>query len=201
MRGIAVGAVLAVATLARADAPYAREARVAHLGEALAALRTLGADGRRALELDLHTGVRTQCHTPGHPTTTCMIWVAVGTCNQRPDRELCQAASDVILTNQHAETDLVDESTRMRLVRTSSDYHAAVNAELWSRYALLAAELALSPPAADLATRIDRFCTDRDRTVHRCASGAKACVPSLAWQRCASELAWYVASHDARADR
>jgi hypothetical protein len=187
--------VLLVAT-ARADAPYVREARIAHLGRAMTALRALGADGRQALELALHTEVRTRCRV--HPTIACMIEVARGVCNERPE---CLAASDVILTNQHAEAALVDESTRMRLVRTSSDYHAAVNAELWSRYALLAAELALAPPAADLATRIDRFCTDRDRTVHRCAPGAKACVPSLAWQRCASELAWYVASHDAKADR
>jgi len=197
-RAIAVLAVILASTVARADpAPYAREPRIAHLVRALDGLRALGTAGRRAFELELHTGVRTKCRATGRPaTTTCMIAVARSHCVQRPDPTACMAASDVILTNQHAEADLVDEQTRMRLVRTSSDYHAAVTAELWRRYALLAAELVLGSASTDLPARIDRFCTERDLTVHRCAPGAKACVPSLAWQRCVSGLAWYVASHE-----
>jgi hypothetical protein len=202
--GRAMVAVLAVvaATSRVADAQppatYAREARVAHLSRALDALRALGAEGRKALELALHEGVRAKCRAAGRPpTTACMVEVARAVCGARGgDPAACTAAADVIVTNQHATDDLVDEQTRMRLVRTSSDYHGAVNGELWSRYALLAAELALHDGPGSDAERIDRFCATRDREVHRCAPRAKACLPSVAWQRCAGGLAWYVASHE-----
>jgi hypothetical protein len=175
---------------ARAEpATYARDARVAHLDRAVEALRSLGPDRRRALELALHEGVRAKCRASGRPATTaCMIDVARALC-EAPSAGLappaCTAAADVILTNQHATDDLVDEQTRMRLVRTSSDYHG-----------LLAAELVLFDGAGSEASRIDRLCAERDRAVHRCAPAAKACVPSVAWQRCAAGLAWYVAAHD-----
>lgn len=96
-----------------------------------------------------------------------------------------------MLTNQHAEYDLVDEKTRVRLVRTSSDYHAAITAELRAMFALLAAELVLAGDDGDLATRIDRFCATREAV--RCAPNARGCVPSLAWQRCAAGLVWFTA--------
>jgi hypothetical protein len=138
----------------------------------------------------LHDGIRTQCR---NVTTACLGEVARRACGGKPG---CLAAADLVLTNEHAETDLVDEQTRMRLVRTSADYHAAILGELRGRQALLAAELALTPPG-ETAARIDRFCVERDREVHRCAPGDRGCVPSLPYQRCAAGLVWYVASDGA----
>ena len=109
---------------------------------------------------------------------------------------LCVAAADVVLTNQHAESDLVDEPTRIRLVRTSADYHAAIVRELAARQALLAAELVLAPPA-EAGARIEALCTRRDRDVHRCAPNAGGCVASLPYQRCAAGLVWFVATDGA----
>lgn len=187
--------VLALVLLGRtvAAGPYARGTRVAHLERALAGLRALG-DERTALEHELHEATRTKCGATA-PTTSCAREQALAVCASKPSRDDCLAAADVIVTNQHAANALVDELTRVKLVRTSTDYHAALAAELHALFALLAAEFALAVPGrdADLPARIDRFCSERDRAVHRCAPGARACVPSLAWQRCAAGLTWYIA--------
>lgn len=190
MRALVV--LLCVTSAARAD-PYARDARVAHLGRALAALRAMGADGRIAFEHQLHDGVRVRCRQ-ATPTTACLSEVAQAVCGGDAGR--C-AAADVVLANEHAASDLVDEQTRMKLVRTSSDYHAAILRELDARFGLLAAELVLAD-GGDVAAGIDRFCAERDRQVHRCEPGAKACVPDLPWQRCAAGLVWYVVTHGAQ---
>jgi hypothetical protein len=186
--------------------PYASDARRAHLARAIDAIRALGGDGRRAFERELHEATRVRCRPTAHPaTTTCAIEVARTTCAGKPDPAGCLAAADLVLTHQHAEHDLVDERTRVRLVRSSSDYHAAILDELRAQFALLAAELALAMPdpggapgdpvtaASQLAALVDRFCVERDREVHRCAPGAKGCVPGLPWQRCAAGLVWYIA--------
>jgi len=178
-----------LASLARADS-YGRDARVAHLGRALAALRAMGADGRVAFERQLHDAVRARCRQ-ATPATGCMSEVGRAVCGG--DGGKC-AAADVVLANEHAASDLVDEQTRMKIVRTSSDYHAAILRELDARFGLLAAELVLAD-GGDLAAGIDRFCTERDRHVHRCEPGAKACVTDLPWQRCAAGLVWYVVTH------
>jgi len=190
-------ALLACVATVHAE-PYAHDARVAHLGRALATLRALGAAGRQQLDHDLHAGVRARCPS-ATPAASCMAEVGRSVCATRAGTGDCAAAADVVLANEHAASDLVDEATRMRMVRTSSDYHAALNAELWTRYALLAAELALFEGGGDEAARIDRFCVERDRQVHRCDPGtAKTCVPNLAWQRCAAALVWFVAGHEGR---
>lgn len=181
---------------ASAEPAYAEPARIAHLRGALDALAKLGPE-RAKLELELHEAVRTRCRVnTTRPSTSCMIEVGARICAAKPDRAGCVAAADVMLTNQHAETDLIDDITRMKLVRGSTDYHAAVGAEMWARFALLASELVLAPPAAEPAARIDAFCTQRDRTVHACEPGAKACAPSIAYQRCAAGLVWFLANQE-----
>ena len=181
-------AVVVVVLAAVAQAAPAREARVAHLTAALAQLR---AGDPYALERALHEAIRTRCRTAASAaTTSCMIGVARELCGSRS----CLAAADIIITNQHAERDLVDEPTRMRLVRTSSDYHAAVLVELRARYAILAAELALARPEASLAAQIDRLCVERDRIARRCAPDAAACLASIPYQRCAAALVWFAST-------
>ena len=184
--------VILCALVASANAgPWARDTRVAHLNQALTVLR---ARDRATFERELHAATRLQCHATS-PTIACARTQARAVCNMKSDKQACLAAADIVLTNQHAANALVDELTRVKLVRSSTDYHAALLEELHGIYALLAAEFVLAAPGADtdVGARIDRFCAERDREVHRCAPGAKACVPSLPYQRCAAALVWYVA--------
>jgi hypothetical protein len=165
------------------SAPYARDGRVAYLAAALDAVRGLGDAGRAELERALYQGARDQCRAAlGTPVIACTIDVATAACAARGNPAGCAAAADVILTNQRAETEWVDEPTRMQLIGAGTDYHGALLGELDVRYGALAAELALAEPApltgADLAARIDRFCAGRDRGPD--------------WQRCAAALVWYV---------
>ena len=156
--------------------------RIAHLA---AAIDQLAAEPY-AFERAIYDAIRAKCGST--PATQCMLDTARGTCGAR-----C-AAADVIVTNQHAERALLDERTRIRLVRTSTDYHGGVLAELRNIYRLLAAELALEKPASSLAAQIDRFCVERDKSARRCAPNAPACLEHIAYQRCAAGLVWFVST-------
>jgi hypothetical protein len=179
----ALGLVLAAAGSVRADRPYARAARVVYLGRALAAVRDLGAERRRALEDELLRAGRSRCRaTLGARALDCLLATAAAACGARPpaERAACHLAADVILTNQLAEEELVDEDTRARLLEASGDFRGAMRAELRLRHAALAAELALARPTGDLPARVDALCADRAR--------------DLAYQRCAAAIVWYVGS-------
>jgi hypothetical protein len=171
---------LLLAAPAWAGGEYARPRRVAYLDRALAALRSLGAGGRRSLEEEVHAGARRRCRADRQtPSITCLIEVAGATCGARPvaARASCHLAADVIVTNLLAEEEMVDEGTRARLVG-QGDYRGRLRAALAARHRTLAADLVLAQPAGALPDRIDRFCTD---------------AGELAWQRCAAALLWYLA--------
>ena len=189
---MAIAAVLAmfvVATPSTATAAPSREARVAHIA---AALDQLKANDPVALDREVYEAIRVKCKpAPGSaPAVACMIAAAREVCAKRG----CGAAADVLVTNQHAERDLLDDLTRMRLVRTSSDYHAAVIAELRAKYALLAAELVLAKPEGSPAATIDRMCRERDQVARRCAPDEAACLGTIAYQRCVGALVWFTST-------
>lgn len=187
MRAKVVAAVVAIGALASAQpagapSPYAHDERVAYIQAALDAVGGL-ASRRDDLERALYQGAREQCRAAlATPTIACTIDVATAACASYADAVPCRVAADVILTNQRAESEWVDEPTRMQLIGAGTDYHAAVLAELDVRFGALAAELALAEPTAvtatGLAARIDRFCATRDRGPD--------------WQRCVAALVWYV---------
>lgn len=183
--GLTLIAVVAIGAAQPAgdESPYGRSSRVAYLTTALAGVRGLGDAGRTELERALYQGARDQCRAAlGTPVIACTIDVATAACAARGNPADCAAAADVILTNQRAETEWVDEPTRMNLIGAGTDYHGALLGELDVRFGALAAELALAEPAPltgpDLPARIDRFCGGRDRGPD--------------WQRCAAALVWYV---------
>jgi hypothetical protein len=164
--------------------------RVDHVARALAAVEQLGAAGRDKLDRDLHAVARAKCHADAAtPTPACLVEAATALCG---GDATCRAAADVVAANLRAETDWVDEPTRIRLVRTSTDYRAALSAELRRHHAALAAELALESTSSD-ATAIDRLCRERDRIVHACPTEDASCVPSLPWSRCVAALVWFMA--------
>jgi len=196
-RGITavVTVALALAGLPAAADPGPGLARVAHVAQALAAVRGLGPTGRDALDRALYAAARTQCRAEAAPpAAACLITAAHAACAADPERARCEVAADVVLANLRGAAALVDETTRFRLVRASSDYHAALAAELHRRYAALAAELVLGggANAGDDAAAIDALCARRDRALHACQPGDAACVPSLPWSRCVAALVWFV---------
>jgi hypothetical protein len=185
-------AVLIVVSAHSAASPAAHD-RIAHIDRALAAVRALGPAGRDALDRDVYTAARSRCHADtATPTAACLIEATRAQCATSPtDRASCEAAADVVTANTRSTSDFVDDATRVRLVRGSTDYRAALAAELRKRYALLGAELALASAGTDAAA-IDRFCRERDLAIHACAPGDAACLPSLAWSRCVAALVWFI---------
>jgi len=166
--------------------------RTAHVARVLTAVRELGPAGCAELDREIYTAARARCRADaGTPAASCLIDAARATCASAPDRARCEAAADVIVTNLRGATALVDDATRIRLVRGSTDYHAALAAELHRRYAVLAAELVLGGAGGD-ARAIDELCLRRDRALHACEPGDTACVPSLPWSRCVAALVWFV---------
>ncbi len=214
-------AIVALPAIARADdGAYKREKRVAHLGAAIDGMAAMGDGGRRAFESAIYDAVRATCR-PGNRAApiACLIAAARDVCAGKSvtnpsagsagagaavtsagDR--CLAVADVVVTNQHAEKSMLDEATRMRLVRESADYHLAVIAAMEARWAVLAAELSLVAPTGSLAERIDQVCRERDREVRPCSAaegngmaansgGMPTCVGTIAYQRCAAGLVWF----------
>jgi hypothetical protein len=179
---------IAAAAIAQpAPPPYAHPARVEYLARALAAVQGLGAEGRRTLERELYQGARARCRAAlATPSIACTVELATAICAPRADAAACRLAADVILTNARAETELVDEATRMKLVGSSTDYHTALLAEVAARHGALAAELVLAEAApitaATLPARIDRFCAHREQGPD--------------WQRCVAGLLWFVGSQE-----
>jgi hypothetical protein len=198
-RAIVVIAALATSSAIAQDAPaiYAKRERAAHLDRALSMFLSLGPDGTRTFESEVYEAVRTRCKPSGlqSPASACLASVGESVCAGKD--AWCVPAADIILTNLHAENAFVPETTRMRLVATGADYHPAMLAEMRKRQAILAAELVLAAPGSKAdGARIDAFCADRDREVVACEPGAKLCVPSIPWQRCAAGLVWYVSTKD-----
>jgi len=174
--------VLVLAHSARAD-------RVEYLSRALSAVHGLGPSGRDKLERDLYDASRTRCHADvATPTTACLADAARTLCHD----DMCKAAADVVAANLRAAPDWIDEATRAKLVRSSTDYRTALFAELQHRFGALAAELALA--GGRDAPAIDKLCRERDRAVHACRDDDPTCVPSLPWSRCAAALIWFVGS-------
>jgi hypothetical protein len=200
-RWLAISVVLGqlVATSHRRPAVAQPQPRADHVRAALAAVRALGPGGRGRLDRALYDAARTQCRADTSAASVgCLIAVARAACAAAPDRAPCEAASDVIVTNLRSVNGFVDEATRVRLVRGSTDYHAALAAELHRRYAVLAAELVLRGAGGstdETAAAIDELCAGRDREIHACrsigAAGDPACVPSLPWSRCVAALVWF----------
>ena len=109
----------------------ADDARTSYIAGALDAVRSLGAQ-RAQLETDLYQA----CRQAG----ACSDAIVEARCHRD---SACTAAADIIVTNLRAANSWVDQNTRAQLVRSSTDYHAALLGELRKRYAALAAELVI----------------------------------------------------------
>ena len=183
--------VLAIARVASAD-----PARVDYVSRTLAAVRDVGPARRAEIELAVYSFARARCNADaGVPTVACLAAEARALCT---GDARCVLVADVAIANLRAANDWVDAPTRAQLVRSSSDYRAALAVELHHRYAALAAELALLAPGPGDAASIDQLCATRDRVVHACRDGDTACIPSIAYARCAAALVWFVGGSSSR---
>lgn len=201
---VVLAACAALAAFAgEAGSAAAEPGHAGYVSRALTAVRALGPAGRDDLDRALYDTARSQCHADAAPpSAACLIDAGRAACARAADRASCEVAADVVAANLRGQNALVDEATRIRLVRGSADYRAALAAELRRRYAVLAAELVLAGPGAapgatpgagDEAQAIDELCQRRDRALHACQAGDAACVPSLPWSRCVAALVWFVA--------
>jgi hypothetical protein len=190
VRAALVGLLLALLVGLAGAGPYAAEARVAGIGQALDALQTWPAARTRELADRLRAGARTECQAGyGAPPVSCVIDVATAVCAARaPDEQgSCRLVADVMVTNMLGEDELVDRARRVELMSAGDDFRGAMEAELTGRYAALAAELLLERGGAaltDPAPAIDAFCAARART------------HAMAWQRCVAALVWYIGTYD-----
>jgi len=195
-RGVVALIALAVGSIADRDAMAEPLRHTAYVARALAAVRGLGPAGCDELDRTLYAAARSQCHADsGTPTVQCLIGAARAACAAGAgggDRARCEAAADVVVANLRSQTSLIDDATRIRLVRGSADYRAALAGELHRRYAVLASELVLAGAGDDEAQAIDALCAQRDRELHACQAGDAACVPSLPWSRCVAALVWFI---------
>jgi len=149
--------------------------RTSYIATALDAVHALGAK----LEPDLYQACR--------QANGCTDAIVETRCH---GDAACTAAADIIVTNLRAAPSWVDQTTRAQLVRSATDYHAALSLELRKRYAALAAELVIG--ANGTAASIDHLCATRDHDVHACTTGDTACVPSIPWTRCVAALVWFI---------
>jgi hypothetical protein len=179
-----------VILLLGSTAAHAGPDRGGYVGRALAAVRALGAEGRIKLDRALYEASRQKCRADVEtPKPECLIEASRAICAGDAS---CALVADVIATNLRGTNELLDEATRVRILRKSPDYRSGLTAELANRYAVLAAELVLAGNRKEEGAAIDQLCVQRDREVRACEAGAKACMPSLPWSRCVAALVWYV---------
>jgi hypothetical protein len=157
--------------------------RLASAGDARTSYIATALDAVRARDPQLEPDLYQACRQAG----ACSDAIVDARCHHDV---ACTAAADIIVTNLRAANSWVDQNTRAQLVRSATDYHAALLVELRKRYAALAAELVIG--ANGSAEAIDRLCATRDREVHACTAGDRACVPSIPWTRCVAALVWFV---------
>jgi hypothetical protein len=175
----------AAAPLAASSTGYDPPVRVAHLKEALGAVR---AERRDVLtQIYEYVGVmeRGACASEiERLRVECLITAAQKFCRSRG--RVCDVSADVIVSNVLAETQLVPSERRYEIMRRHSDYRPELVREIRRIQGALAADFRLSKGrAADdqkLSENIDGYCR------------ATADSSRLAWQTCASSLVWFIAT-------
>lgn len=194
MATAAVVAAIAVQVGAmRADdgSLYVRDARVAYIGGALAAIDRLGPAGLDARYREVLQGSRSVCRADfAEPTLSCMLGMAQDQCAALPadQRADCQVMSDVIVTNMLGEKEFISDAERLGLMNEGDNFRNALLVMLRDRYAPLVTGLALSPgfhSGEGLAPAIDEFCEVYTSTRY------------LVWQRCVAAILWYIGTEDA----
>lgn len=166
-------------------AGYSPDARRDLIVETVDALVRSSPERIARIENAVYVASRSRCRAAfGTPTVGCVIDAARDSCRGESESERagCVSIADVAATNLLGETQLVGNRARFSLMNAGGDFREAMRGELRRRYALLAAEYAISSEFDPDAPRagLDAFCVEVGQT------------RDLPWQRCVAALAWYM---------
>jgi len=192
----ALACLLAMAATARAEPPQPTSPRIAYLAGLLEAVESTPQAQLINTGNYVYAIERNKCQAPNESLHVgCLLEAATRNCTQSDAaaREQCRRVSDVIVTNRLSEKTFLPEDVRYEIMGSHRDYRTQLARELHRRYALLVAELSMSPyfpgSAADrtsLAAGIEGYCRE--------VSGTR----ELAWQYCAAAVIWFIGT-DGRA--
>jgi hypothetical protein len=177
---------------ARADEPASddTDARVAYITGLLEAIRASDPAALANTRKYIQLVERNKCQAPEQSLRVgCLLEAAAQSCRQQSGaaRDRCIRVSDVVVTNRLGETLFVPKTVRYQIMSKHKDYRTALAREISRRYAVLVAELAMSPhfpgPGADaaaLARGIEGYCLDSAGTA------------GLSWQYCVAAAVWFI---------
>jgi len=188
------GIILFVAGLvvvAPPDRQYDREARIAHLRDALAGVQQTDLQTLENAYRYIETMERNACASSiARLRINCLVEKARRNCRghkPKAKRTACLRYSDLLVVNAMAAAGLVSKAKRFALMQTQADYRRALRRELELLYGELAAGFRLSSSygctGTDpecLATAIDNYCL------------AYTDTGNISWQYCSAGLVWFV---------
>ena len=170
-----------------ADQTHRAELRIAHIEEALGALRQTPAAALAQENEYAHVLGRGACSSSVQRLKVeCLMTASRRYCRNKGGAETqrCQADMDVILSNLLGDAQLIPIEKRYRIMTREKDYRRALAQELRRIQGALAVDLRLrmgdAADDATLARNIDRYClvtTDEN---------------DMAWQTCVSSLVWFI---------
>jgi hypothetical protein len=183
-------AAVAVASDVRARdpaAPYAREARVVYIEEAIVALRESYDEFLRNALKEAHSALDGTCSASSERLRVeCLVIVIERRCENvlDVDRRRCKRAMDVAVANALAGERLIPREDRVQILVSNANPRVALARELRRVQGRMVVDFRVharntSDPHA-LAAEIDRYCLGT-------ADDAR-----LAYQACVSSLLWYM---------
>lgn len=196
MLALAIGFASGLCATAHGDAPGSpgRAERVAYIAGLLDAIAATPPAALASASSSIYTVERNKCQAPDNSLRVgCLVAAVARSCahGDRAERDQCSRVSDVIVTNRLGENAFISDDIRYQLMDSRRDYRTALARELRQRYAILVAELSMSPQfpgsaagSTALATSIEAYC--------RALSGTRA----LPWQSCVAALVWFIASEE-----
>lgn len=180
--------LVCIATTAHADTSPGREERVAYITSVLDALDASDPSMLANTASYIQVTERNKCQAPVESLRVgCLLEAASRNCHNQKERDHCNRASDVIVTNRLSEKLFLPTDVRFKIMEKASDYRVALQRELRRRYALLVAELVMTPhwpgskaTSTQLATGIEAFCRD--------VAGSR----DMSWQYCVGAVVWFI---------
>ncbi len=178
-------ALLLVAGVAHASP----DAHVPYIAELLDAIRTIDRQTLANTASYIQVTERNKCQAPEQSLRVgCLLEAASRNCKaQGVAQKRCDRVSDLLVTNRLSEELFVPTDVRYEIMSKAKDYRTEIVRELDRRYAILVAELAMSPAfpgshadGQQLATAIDAYCHD--------VAGTR----EMSWQYCVAAIVWFV---------
>jgi hypothetical protein len=178
--------------LAGAPADYAKEARVAYLREALAAVEAADPEVLSAAVDYVSAMERNACTSEiDRLRVDCLITSARRWCRTKQGAKdrACPMYSDIAVTNVLSEKHLISAEERYEIMRRSKNFREEMRRVVRRQHGALALDFSLASrtcapsDGACLAAKIDDYCA------------AAADVKNLSWQSCTAALVWFIGTN------